>query len=256
MMDGSVSLIASDLVVSYRVYTETSLRLGSLVRSGFSGRKFTPVHAVRGVNLTVREGESLGIVGSNGSGKSTLLRTVAGLLPPTSGKVLANSEPMLLGVGASLRPAWSGRANIEVGLLALGFKGEQLREMMLAAIDFADIGEAIERPLATYSSGMRARLHFSIATSVSPRILMIDEALSVGDKYFKSKSYSRIDELREQAGTIVFVSHSPKEIERVCDRVIWMDQGKIIMDGPTEDVLVAYDGVDVPGALPAKGEAT
>jgi teichoic acid transport system ATP-binding protein len=240
------SVEVKDLVVSYRVYTETSMRLGSLVRSGFSGRQFTPVHAVRGVNLVIREGESVGIVGSNGSGKSTLLRTMAGLLPPTSGHVYANSEPMLLGVGAALRPSWSGRANIEIGLLALGLKDDVLEEMQRRAIEFADIGDAIERPLSTYSSGMRARLHFSIATSVSPRILMIDEALSVGDKFFKSKSYSRIDELRENAGTIVFVSHSPKEIERVCERVVWMDRGQIVADGPMEEVLEAYDGTDVP----------
>jgi teichoic acid transport system ATP-binding protein len=240
------SLVARDLVVSYRVYTETSLRLGELFRSGFSGRQFTPVHAVRGVNLSIDEGESVGIVGSNGSGKSTLLRAMAGLLPPTSGHVFANSEPMLLGVGAALQPGWSGRANVEVGLLALGLTGDELAEMKARAVDFADIGTAIDRPLNTYSSGMRARLHFAIATSISPRILMIDEALSVGDKYFKSKSYSRIDELRERAGTIVFVSHSPNEIRRVCERVVWMDQGQIVADGPTEEILDAYEGVDVP----------
>ena len=244
--DSVESLVARDLVVSYRVYTETSMRLGDLFRSGFSGRRFTPVHAVQRVSLSINEGESVGIVGSNGSGKSTLLRAMAGLLPPTSGHVFANSEPMLLGVGAALQPGWSGRTNVEVGLLALGLTGDELAEMRARAVDFADIGDAIDRPLNTYSSGMRARLHFAIATSISPRILMIDEALSVGDKHFKSKSYSRIDELRQGAGTIVFVSHSPNEIRRVCERVVWMDQGRVIADGPTEDILTEYDGVDVP----------
>lgn len=246
MMDRPLSLLAEELNVTYRVYSETQLTVRALVRSGFSGRSYTPVQAVRNLDLSVHEGESIGIVGTNGSGKSTLLRTLAGLLPPTTGRVFANSEPMLLGVGAVLRPGLSGRRNVEIGLLALGFKGAELDEMQARAIEFADVGDAIDRPLSTFSSGMRARLHFSIATCANPPILMIDEALGVGDKFFKTKSYARIDQLREQAGTIMFVSHSPAEIERVCERVIWMDQGTIVADGPTADVLEEYGDFDAP----------
>jgi teichoic acid transport system ATP-binding protein len=241
MTSQAPSVVVSGLNISYRVITEAKLSLRGALTSGLSGGKNELVEAVRNVSLVINEGESVGIVGSNGSGKSTLLRAMAGLLPPTSGQVYANSTPMLLGVSAALRPRLSGYRNIEVGLLALGTKTEYLDATINQAIEFAGIGSAINRPLATYSSGMRARLHFAIATSVQPRILMIDEALAVGDRKFKSKSYTRIDELREGAGTIVLVSHSPVEVRRVCDRVLWLDNGVLIADGPTEEILAQYD---------------
>lgn len=234
------SIIVSDVSVTYRVNAESGQSVASFLRSGLSGRQVEYVEAVKNVSLTVHEGESLGIVGSNGSGKSTLLRTMAGLLPPTTGQVYANSEPMLLGVSAALRPGLSGRRNIEIGLLALATPPELIPGLVAEVEEFADIGRAISRPLGTYSSGMRARLHFAIATTVRPRILMIDEALGVGDKFFKTKSYARIDELRAEAGAIVFVSHSNAEIERVCTRVVWLDQGHVIADGPTSEVLDEY----------------
>lgn len=234
------SIIARDLSVVYRVNAETNLSLSGLLHGHLSGRSRQLVHAVKPLSLTICEGESVGIVGSNGSGKSTLLRTIAGLLPPTTGEVYANSEPMLLGVAAALRPGLSGWRNIEIGLLALATPRDQLPTLMQEVADFAEIGDAIHRPLGTYSSGMRARVHFAIATTIEPRILMIDEALGVGDKSFKSKSYARIDTLRNRAGTIVFVSHSNAEVERVCNRVIWLEQGQIVADGPTPEVLGEY----------------
>ncbi len=236
----AISMMVDDVSVVYRVNTEAKLSMGALIKSGFSGRSPDKIQAVKKVSLSIHEGESLGIVGNNGSGKSTLLRVMAGLLPPTVGQVYANSEPMLLGVAAALRPGLSGRRNIEVGLLALAIHPDRVEGLIEEVADFADIGRAINRPLGTYSSGMRARVHFAIATTVRPRILMIDEALGVGDKHFKSKSYARIDELREHAGTIVFVSHSNAEIERVCNRVIWLNEGVILADGPTKEVLDEY----------------
>ena len=134
---------------------------------------------------TSDEGESLGILGSNGSGKSTLLAAIAGLLTPASGEILVNAEPRLMGVGATLIPTASGLRNIRLGCLALGVDPDTIEERMHEIVDFIDIGEAIDRPLRTYSSGMRARLHFGIATAVIPRILLIDEALAVGDKRFR-----------------------------------------------------------------------
>ncbi len=234
------SLEVRDLSVVYRVSTEARLSLKQAMHGRLTGRTTEHVPAVNNVSLTVHEGESVGIVGSNGSGKSTLLRTMAGLLPPTSGTVMVNSEPMLLGVSAALRPQLSGWRNIEIGLLAIGISGERVESLTREVAEFADIGSAIHRPLTTYSSGMRARVHFAIATSVRPRILMVDEALGVGDKSFKSKSYARLDELREHAGTIVFVSHSTAEIERVCNRLIWLEQGDLMADGDPKEVLRDY----------------
>jgi len=234
------SIIVDRLSVTYRVNTEATLTVKSLIRGGLSGKETEYVHAVRSLSLTVHEGESVGIVGRNGSGKSTLLRAMAGLLPPTEGTIHANSVPMLLGVSAALRSGLSGWRNIEIGLLALGIQGVELDELIADAAQYCGIGDALKRPIMTYSTGMRARLHFAIATAVTPKILMIDEALGVGDKDFRERSYERIDELRGTAGTIVFVSHNTAEISRLCTRSVWIDDGVIQADGPTESVLDQY----------------
>ncbi|MEQ8842928.1 MAG: ATP-binding cassette domain-containing protein [Acidimicrobiales bacterium] len=199
------------------------------------------IKAVRGVNLDVTVGESVGIIGPNGSGKSTLLRTIAGLLPPTRGDVLVRSMPTLLGVSAVLRPRMTGRRNIQIGLLAQGIRGVQIPELEKEVIEFSELDEFIDYPMDTYSSGMRARLHFSIATAVTPEILLIDEALAVGDRQFREKSARRFDLHKKSAGTIVIVSHVLGELRRSCDRVIWLEKGEIITDGPTDEVLDLYE---------------
>ena len=144
-MTSTTSIQVENLEVTYRVYRETHFRVFDLVRSGFSGRQYEPVHAVRGVSIEIGEGESVGIIGSNGSGKSSLLRAMAGLLPPTSGRVLSSSEPILLGVNSALRGTMSGRRNIEIGLLALGYAGDRLPELVSDVEAFADVGTAINR---------------------------------------------------------------------------------------------------------------
>lgn len=200
----------------------------------------TKVHPLRNVSFGVHEGEHVGIVGANGSGKSTLLRIIAGLEPPTSGQVLARAIPMLLGVNAALISHLTGRQNIRLGLLALGFSPEQakLKGPMVAAL--AGLGEAIERPMKTYSSGMQSRLAFSIAASAQPTILLIDEALGTGDLAFAERSKKAIDELRAKAGTIFLVSHAAQTIETMCTRAIWLHKGELIIDGPAEQIANAY----------------
>jgi len=235
----TLTIRVTDLVLDYEIYEDrrAALRQRLVTKTG-SGRSF--VNALKGVSFDAAEGDSIGVIGSNGSGKSTLLAAVAGLLPPTSGEILVAEEPKLLGVGATLMPAVTGYRNIRLGCMALGMVAGEVDEQIQSIVEFTDLGEAIYRPLRTYSSGMRARLHFAIATSVQPRILLIDEALSVGDKAFRAKSAARIEEIVSKAGTLMLVSHSMDEIERMCDRVLWIEQGELVADGPTDDVLAEY----------------
>jgi teichoic acid transport system ATP-binding protein len=198
------------------------------------------VHAVRGVSFTVRHGESVGIVGVNGSGKSTMLRAIAGLMPPKSGSVHVSGEPSLLGVNAALMPQLTGERNIMIGGLALGLTPKQVDERFDEVVEFAGIGDFVYLPMKTYSSGMGARLRFAISSSASPDILMIDEALATGDAAFKERSKARIEQVRENAGTVFLVSHSISTIEAMCTRVLWMHQGQLVMDGPVHEVAEAY----------------
>jgi teichoic acid transport system ATP-binding protein len=239
-MTAPLSVRVTDLNIEYEIFEERRAALRQRFATGIGdGRRV--VHAVRGVSFDVSEGESVGVLGSNGSGKSTLLASIAGLLTPASGDILVNAEPRLMGVGATLIPTASGVRNIRLGCLALGLDGDDIEERMTEIVDFIDIGDAISRPLRTYSSGMRARLHFAIATAVTPRILLIDEALAVGDKRFREKSGRRIDEMLASAGTLMLVSHSVPELRARCTRGIWLEQGLIRADGPIDEVLEQYE---------------
>lgn len=238
-----VSVRVRDLYVDYELLADRrgALRRRFVERTG-SGHAL--VRAIRGISFDLYDGDSVGIIGSNGSGKSTLLSALAGLLPPTSGEILTTSEPKLLGVGAALLPAASGHRNIRIGLLALGVHPDDIDDLTVGIAEFTELGPALDRPLRTYSSGMRARLLFGISTAVQPRILLIDEALAVGDKGFKAKSRQRIENLLAQSGTLVLVSHNMREIRSVCRRGIWLEKGRIIADGPIDDVLAIYGDND------------
>ena len=234
------TIILDDVHVTYRVYEDRRPRLSEIVAKQGRRPSFREIHAVRGVSLVARQGESIGLIGHNGSGKSTLMQTMAGLLPATSGAVYASSQPSLLGVSAALQPNASGRRNIVLGGLALGLDRAEITERMPDIIRFTGLEDSIDLPLRTYSSGMRARLHFAIATSVEPEILLIDEALSVGDETFKRRSGKRIDQLRKRAGTIFLVSHSLSSIVDTCTRCLWLHQGEIRADGDPKDVVEQY----------------
>jgi len=235
-----LAVVTRDLHVSYRVYASRALNLRTLWNRRGRGREFREIKAVQGVSLQADKGEAIGVVGRNGSGKSTLLQAIAGLLPATSGSVFASSQPTLLGVGAALQPNLSGRRNIELGCLALGMSRTEVDEEMDDIIEFSGLEEFIDLPLRAYSSGMRARLQFSIATAIQPEILLIDEALAVGDDIFKVRSERRIQELLNGAGTVFLVSHALGVIRDVCTRVIWIERGEAIEDGEPESVLAAY----------------
>ena len=255
---GDPCLVVDDLHVVYRVVgsrarkeaakgaevREAQVKPSFVKRLISSGRQHTggvtEVHAVRGISFTVRHGESVGIVGINGSGKSTLLRAIAGLMPPASGSVHVSGEPSLLGVNAALMPQLSGEQNIMIGGLALGLTPKQVEERFDEVVEFAGIGDFVTLPMKTYSSGMAARLRFAISSAASPEILMIDEALATGDAAFKARSKARIEEVRQNAGTVFLVSHSISTVEAMCTRVLWMHQGKLVMDGPTHEVAERY----------------
>lgn len=234
------TLYLDDVHVTYRVYEDRRPQLKDIVAAGFRRPASRAIHAVRGVSFTAFEGEAIGVIGGNGAGKSTLLRSMAGLLPPTSGAVYAHSQPLLLGVGAALQPGVSGRRNIELGGLALGMSHADVAAKTPEIIEFSGLAEFIDLPLRTYSSGMRARLHFAIATSVEPELLLIDEALAVGDADFKRRGQERIEELKAKAGTVFLVSHSLRNVEKTCDRALWLERGELVADGPVGEVVEGY----------------
>lgn len=246
----SPSVVVSDLHVHYRVYgagrdtpDEAETELGPfsrLLRRTPSSMGMREIHAVRGVSFVAVRGQSIGVIGRNGSGKSTLLRAVAGLMPISSGRVWLDGTPALLGVNAVLMNNVSGARNIMLGAQALGLSKAQVRERFDDIVEFSGIGDFVDLPMSAYSSGMAARLRFAISTAVVPDILMVDEALATGDADFKERAGERIEEIREQAGTVFMVSHSEKTIRSSCDRALWLERGRLIMDGAAVEVADAY----------------
>jgi teichoic acid transport system ATP-binding protein len=199
------------------------------------------IHAVRGISLVAYRGDAIGLIGPNGSGKSTLLRGIAGLMAPAEGIIYTHGEPALLGIGAALLHDMTGERNIEIGCLAMGMTPDEVRAHRQGIVDFAGIDDFISLPMNTYSSGMSARLRFAIAAAKTREVLLIDEALATGDASFRRKSEARIRELCEQAGTIFLVSHGLQVIRDTCNRVLWLEKGTVVMDGPTHDVVDAYE---------------
>ncbi|MCX5267590.1 ABC transporter ATP-binding protein [Streptomyces sp. NBC_00199] len=243
------TVIADEVHIVYRVNGAKSGKgsataaLSRIVKRG-EERGVRKVHAVRGVSFVAHRGEAIGLIGSNGSGKSTLLRAIAGLLPPESGKVYTDGQPSLLGVNAAMMNDLTGERNVTLGGLAMGMSREEIRERYQGIVDFSGInekGDFISLPMRTYSSGMQARLRFSIAAAKDHDVLMIDEALATGDAKFRRRSEARVRELREQAGTVFLVSHSNQSIRDTCDRVLWLERGELRLDGPTEEVLREYE---------------
>lgn len=247
---GTPTVVVDDLHIIYRVYgAATEAEKGNaanalmrlLKRQGRPQMK--EVHAVRGVSFVAHHGDAIGVIGRNGSGKSTLLRAIAGLLPPHSGAVYTNGQPSLLGVNAALMRELTGERNIVLGCYAMGMNPAQVKEKYEEIVDFSGIGEFVQFPMSTYSSGMGARLRFAIASAKAHDVLLIDEALATGDRDFKRKSQERIKQMREEAGTVFLVAHNLDVIEETCNRVIWLHKGKIKMDGDPQTVLAAYNSV-------------
>ncbi|TNF56435.1 ABC transporter ATP-binding protein [bacterium] len=223
----------------YRLYERPVDRLKELVFRKQCHHEFT---ALESINLSVKKGETLGIIGENGAGKSTLLKTIAKTLRPSAGEVsIAGRVSSLLELGSGFHPEFTGMENIYFYGSLVGIPPAQMKEKIQEIISFAEIGDYIHYPLKTYSSGMYVRLAFSVAMAVQPDILVVDEALSVGDLYFQKKSTDKILSFKNAGKTILFCSHSMYYINRLCDRVIWLKHGKLHMEGSPHDVTQAYE---------------
>jgi len=198
--------------------------------------------ALAPLSLEVKRGQALGLIGRNGAGKSTLLQMVCGTLNPSMGSVVVDGKiGALLELGAGFNPEFTGRENVALAAAVMGFSGAETDALYESIVDFSGVREFIDQPVKTYSSGMYVRLAFSIATSANPDILVIDEALSVGDGAFAKKSFERIMQLKEQGTTVLFCSHSMYQVESFCDRAVWLEHGRVQMEGPASDVVAAYN---------------
>lgn len=236
-------VICDDVHIIYKVLASGKRASRANAGGGMFSRslKLRSVHAVKGISFTIYEGESVGIIGTNGSGKSSLMTAIAGVNPIEKGAIYASARPMLLGVGAVLIPAISGLKNILLGGLAMGYSRKEINQSADDITKFAGLEEFIDLPMKAYSSGMSARLRFAIAASRDHDILIIDEALAVGDQQFRERSEARMREMRNNAGTVFLVSHSMKSILDTCTRVIWIEKGELRMDGEPAKVVRAYN---------------
>jgi len=247
-------VVVDDLHVVYRVYGaggDKGTAATALLR--IMGRRtrgsIREVHAIRGVSFVAYRGDAVGVIGRNGSGKTTLLRAIAGLLPPEQGNVYTDGEAALLGVNAALLDDLTGERNVILGCLAMGMTKKETKEKYQSIVDFSGVGEFVDLPMKTYSSGMGSRLRFAIAASKSQDIMLVDEALATGDAEFRVKSHARIEELRREAGTVFLVAHNLEEVELTCNRVIWMERGQIVTQG--EDVIGIIDRyIEASGGAP------
>jgi lipopolysaccharide transport system ATP-binding protein len=206
-----------------------------------ASRAKEPFWALRDISLSVRRGESVGIIGPNGAGKSTLLRIVARLAPPTQGKLTVRGRVSpLLELGAGFHPQLSGRENAILNAVLLGLSRKEAQEKLPEITEFSELGEFIDQPMRTYSSGMYVRLGFAVAVHVRPEILLVDEVLAVGDAEFQDKCFAHIDRLRQEQVTIVLVTHDLESVKRFCDRVILLSHGVIAAQGDPRDVVDEY----------------
>ena len=223
----------------YKLYDSPRARLKSLL----TGRALHRSHwALQGVSLELARGQCLGVVGSNGAGKSTLLKLITGTLQPSCGQLARSGRvTAILELGAGFHPDFTGRQNLYFGGSLIGIGHDEMAALEPQVLAFAEIGEAIDRPVKTYSSGMVVRLAFALVTAVEPDLLIIDEALAVGDQHFQKKCIERIEQFRRNGCTILFCSHSPYHIRTLCDVALWLEGGRVREMGPTEPVLGAYE---------------
>lgn len=232
----------SDIVKIYKLYDCLRDRVKDAF--GIGKKKYRLHYALNGVSLKIYQGETVGIIGTNGSGKSTILKIITGVLHPTSGEVHVNGRiSALLELGAGFNQEYNGIENVYLNGTMMGFSEKEIDERLPAILEFADIGDYVYQPVKTYSSGMFVRLAFAVAINIDPEILIVDEALSVGDVFFQAKCYHKFEEFKQQGKTIVFVSHDLSSISRYCDRVFLLNRGTLLGEGKPKEMIDAYKRV-------------
>ena len=233
------ALTVQDLGKEYRLYASPRQRLKALL----TGRTYHRSHwALQGVSFELHRGQCLGVIGDNGAGKSSLLKMMAGTMQPSVGSIArVGRVTAILELGAGFHPDFSGRDNLYFGGSLIGISSAEMERLEASIIEFSELGDAIDRPVKTYSSGMSVRLAFALVTAVEPELLIIDEALAVGDQHFQKKCIERIMAFRKSGCTILFCSHSPYHIRHLCDVALWLDGGQVKAFGATEPVLGAYE---------------
>lgn len=242
-MDNHIAIKVTDLEKVYKLYDRPSERLKEALHIG-RGKHHTEHRALKGVNMTIRQGECVGIIGTNGSGKSTILKIITGVLSPTAGEVEVNGRiSALLELGAGFNMEYNGIENIYLNGTMIGFSKKEIDQKLDEILAFADIGDYVYQPAKTYSSGMFVRLAFAVAINIDPEILIVDEALSVGDVFFQAKCYHKFEEFKEMGKTIVFVSHDLSSISKYCDRVVLLNQGIKLGEGAPKQMIDTYKQV-------------
>jgi ABC-type polysaccharide/polyol phosphate transport system ATPase subunit len=231
--------------VIFRIYHNPSPSLKDLAINWFTGNKklneVTEFHALNDINLTIKPGDRVGLIGMNGAGKSTMLKTISGIYYPHQGKLIIKGKiTPLMELGAGFDTEQTGRSNIYLNGALLGFSPAEMREKESAIIEFSELGDFLDLPVKYYSSGMYGRLAFSIAAMTDPEILMIDEVFATGDGHFVEKSTQRIQQMVEKSTILLVVSHNIDQIHRLCNRVIYLDHGVIIDDGDPDQVIAKY----------------
>lgn len=234
----------TDVTMRFRMNVDKILSLKEFVTRGLKRKiQYETFTALEHISLTVRKGETLGLIGRNGAGKSTLLKVISGILRPTEGSVICHGNVVpMLELGSGFDMELTGRENILLNGAILGYDENFLRSKFDEIVDFSELKQFIDSPLRNYSSGMLARLAFSVASVVQPEILIVDEILAVGDTAFQEKSRARMLELMGGGTTVLFVSHSLEQVEKMCNRVMWLERGKIKMLGEASEVCEAYAG--------------
>ena len=233
-----IKVSASYVTKKYEMHKKKSDKTQATLKK--NKKKNADFWAIRGVSFEVMAGEAIGLIGTNGSGKSTLSNIIAGATSPTTGEIMINGKTSIIAIGAGLNKQLTGRENIRLKCLLAGMSNKEINSVMDDIIAFSDLDDFIDQPIKNYSSGMKSRLGFSISVHNNPDILIIDEALSVGDKTFNQRCVDKIYDFKAQGKTIFFVSHSLSAIKNLCDRVIWMHDGEMKQFGPTEEVITAY----------------
>jgi teichoic acid transport system ATP-binding protein len=258
LLPDDLAIRIEDLSITYKINVDTKKTLKNAVMRASKGERvrMRQVEAVKHVSLDIPHGSVVGIVGANGAGKSTIMRAIAGIMPPTTGRIIVNGKiSTLLALGVGFNPALSGRDNIILGGLAAGLTRDEIDSKTDEIAAFADLPDGfIDMPVRTYSSGMYGRVAFAVSVSMTPDILLLDEALSAGDAAFKEKSFLRMRELVQEARTILIVSHALATIRDLCDSAIWMHKGRILAYGEPEKIVEEYLKFLEVGTLPSNLE--